>query len=88
MYQTHLHRIGKDGSYDHKGRLWETGGGFLAWEVIYHGRSKKQAVTIAIAAECHAVVTEAHMSYALFDNGKEPGRRERPYEGPLLPTCP
>jgi hypothetical protein len=76
-------RTGKNGSYDHKGRLWETGGGFPVSEEIYYGRSKKAAIAAADAAQMRAVVTPAHCAEILHDNGKEPGRRERPYAGPI-----
>jgi hypothetical protein len=83
VYQTHLLREGKNGYYDHKGRLWETGGGYPVCEVIYYGRSKKVAIAIAKACEFKAVVTYAYCAEVEFDNGKVKGRTERPYTGPL-----
>jgi hypothetical protein len=82
MYQVILHRIGTNGSYDTLGRLWETGGGYPAFEPVWESRRKADAFAVANLCTIKATVHRNHAAYIEYDNGKEPGRRERPCAEP------
>jgi hypothetical protein len=79
MYQVIQHRIGKNGTIDHLGRVWECGGGWPAFEPIWEGRRKAEAIAAADACALKATVHRNHAAYVEYDNGKEPGRRERDF---------
>lgn len=75
MYQVHQHRYGIKVTITTTGNCWEHDFAGHEWEVIWQGRKKADAFASADACPMHAVVTKAHMSESLHDNGKTPGNR-------------
>lgn len=83
MYRVSIVREGKNGSIDVKGRLWENGTGYPVCECIWEGRRKADAVAAADAAPMRATVHRNWAAHVEYDNGKAPGRRERPFDVPM-----
>lgn len=77
MFQVHVHRTGPNATRSPSGQVWENGGGYPAFEVIWQGRKKAEAFAVANAQGIRAVVTRAYMAEALHDNGRIPGSRIR-----------
>ena len=77
MYQVAQHRTGRNGTRSPNGQVWETGGGFAAWECFWQGRRKADAIKAAADCPMHATVVVAYTADVVFDNGKEPGSRIR-----------
>ena len=77
MYQVAQHRTGKNATRSPNGDVWETGHGFPAWETIWQGRRKTDAIAAARDCPIHATVVVAYTAHVVFDNGREPGSRIR-----------